>query len=84
MNVQNALTQINAASFGAKYSSKREVYRFLTAEARVYLPSYETVTVFHMRDLVAGKRRLIKLDDVKVIQIPYFEGLSIDQMLQWA
>lgn len=53
-------TSINAASFGAKFSSKREVYRFLTAEARIYLPSYETVTVFHMRDLVAGRRRLIK------------------------
>ena len=77
-------TSINAASFGAKYATKREVYRFLSSEARIYLPSYETVTIFHMRDLVADRRRLIKLDDVKVINVPYFEGLSIEKMLEWA
>ena len=54
------LAQINAASFGAKYSSKREVFRFLVSEAGVYLPTYETVTVFHMRDIVAGKRKMIR------------------------
>ena len=58
--LQPQMTSVNAASFGAKYSSKREVYRFLTSEARVYLPSYDTVTIFHMRDLVAGRRRMIK------------------------
>ena len=61
---------VNAASFGAKFSSKREVYRFLVTEAGVYLPTYETVTVFHMRDLVAGRRRMIKNADVKVIAVP--------------
>ena len=77
-------TQINAASFGAKYSSKREIYRFLTSEARIYLPSYETVTIFHLRDLVAGRRRMIMQADVKVISVPFFDGLSIEKMLQWA
>ena len=57
---QPQMMSVNAASFGAKYASKREVYRFLTSEARVYLPSYDTVTIFHMRDLVAGRRRMIK------------------------
>ena len=53
-------TSINAANFGTKYASKREGYRFLTSEARIYLPAYETVTIFHMRDIVAGRRRMIK------------------------
>ena len=84
--VQNGpqLTSVNAASFGAKYSSKREVYRFLTSEALIYLPPYETVTVFHMRDIVAGKRKMIKQSDVRVISVPFFEGLSIDKMLLWS
>ena len=63
---------------------KREVYRFLTSDAGVYLSSYQTMTVFHMRDLVAGKRRMIKAVDVKFINVPYFEGLSIDEMLEFA
>ena len=54
------LVSVNAALFGAKASSKKEVFRFLTSEALIFLPPYETVTVFHMRDIVAGKRRMIK------------------------
>ena len=64
------LVSINAASFGAKYASKREVYRFLSSKARIYLPNYESVTIFHMRDIVAGRRKKIKLDVVKVITVP--------------
>ena len=75
---------INAASFGAKYASKREAYRFLTSEAHIYLPAYETVTIFHMRDIVAGRRRMIKQEDVKVTSVPFFDGLSIEKMLEWA
>ena len=56
--------RITAAEFAAKYQSKREVYRFLTAEARVYLPSYETVTVWHLRDLASGVKIIIKCEDV--------------------
>ena len=56
----------------------------MTSEAAVYLPSYEQVTIFHMRDLVAGKRRLIKATDVKHIAVPFFEGLSIETMIEWA
>ena len=77
-------TSINAASFGAKYASKREVYRFLTSEARVFLPNYESVTIFHMRDIVAGKRKMIKTEQVRHINVPFFEGLSIEHMLEWA
>ena len=81
---QQQITRIHPASFSAKYKSKREVWRFLTSEAGVYLPAYEVVTIYHMRDLVAGKRKLIKTDEVQMINVPFFEGLSIESMLEWA
>ena len=84
VNNQPQMAAVNAASFGAKYSSKREVYRFLVSEVAIYLPPYESVTVFHMRDIVGGKRRMIKQADVRVIQVPFFEGLSIEHMMDWA
>ena len=37
-----------------------------------------------MRDLVAGRRHMIKTDCVKTINVPFFEGLSIEKMLAWA
>jgi len=48
------------------------------------LPTYECVTIFHLRDLVGGKRRRIKEVAVKVITVPYFEGLKIETMLEYA
>ena len=56
----------------------------MTSEVRAYLAPYHTVTIFHLRDLVANKRKIIKCDDVKYINIPYFFGLSIDDILEYA
>jgi hypothetical protein len=75
---------ISAAEFGAKASSKREVYRFLTHDCGAYLSSYETMTIFHMRDLAAGKRKRINAKDAKVITVPHFEGLTSEKMLEFA
>ena len=75
---------VSADAFAAKYAGKREVWRFLTVDCKAYLPAYETVTVFHMRDLVASKRRIIKSDDVNHITVPFFEGLTIEKMYEFA
>ena len=75
---------VNAKSFGAKYRTKREVYRFLTHDCGAYLSSYETMTIFHLKDLMAGKRRRIKAVDVKVITVPHFKGLKVEAMFAWA
>ena len=75
---------MNAQSFGAKYQSKREVYRFLTHDCRCYLSSYETVTIYHLKELMAGSRTRINADDVKHITVPHFEGLKMEAMFEWA
>jgi hypothetical protein len=61
-----------------------EVYRFLSSEVRAYLPGYETVTVWHLRDLAMGVKMIIKCDAVKVIAVPQFEGLAIQQIFGFA
>lgn len=75
---------ISAQEFGAKYSSKREVYRFLASDVKIYLPDYQTVTVWHLRDLACGRRNRIKGTDVKYMSIPQFEGLTVDDLLEYA
>jgi hypothetical protein len=74
----------NAAAFGSKYQSKREVYRFLTHDCGAYLPPFETITIFHMRDIVAGKRTRIIEAKIKTINIPHFEGLTVEKFLIYA
>ena len=61
-----------------------QIYRFLTAEVHAYLSSFETMTIFHLRDLASGKRQIIKCDAVKVFQVPHYEGLTIEDMLSFA
>ena len=73
--------RIDANAFAAKYSSKGEVYKFLTHDCAKYLPDYECVTIFHMRDIVAGRRRSILEVDVSHINVPHYEGLKVEAML---
>jgi len=40
--------------------------------------------VWHLRELADGRRRKIKCNDVKVIQLPYYDGLSIQDILEYA
>ena len=55
----------------------------MTYEVGAYLPPYENVTVFHMRDLAAGIKSIIKGKDVLHISIPQYEGLSIEEFLKY-
>ena len=48
INRPGRLENINAQEFAAKFNSKREVYRFLASEVKAYLPSYETVSIYHV------------------------------------
>lgn len=48
-------------TFSAKFRSKREVWNFLAIDVGAYLPPYETITIYHMKDLVAGKKKVCSL-----------------------
>ena len=37
-----------------------------------------------MRDLAAGKRRIVKCEEVNHITVPYFDGLKIEKMYEFA
>ena len=60
------------------------VYRFLATDCSIFLPPKGTVTVWHLRDMVANKRLKLRANAVKTIQLPYFEGLYIKDLLAWA
>ena len=76
--------KISAKEIGAKFRSKREIYRFLCAEVKCYLGDFETMTVWHLRDLAAGDRQIIKSENVKYISIPNYTGLKIERMVDFA
>ena len=84
MSIASQKAKVTAATFGAKYTSKREIYSFLSTEANTYLPGIETVTIWHLRDLAQGSRRRISSQEVLHVSVPQFKGLAIKHMLEYA
>jgi hypothetical protein len=48
---------ISAAEFAAKYKSKREIYTFLTVDAGAYMPPYDTVTIYFLKEIINGAKK---------------------------
>ena len=68
-NGQN-IVGVSSKEFAAKYNSKREIYNFLACDVGVYLPSFDTVTIFFLKDLMWGKKKMMSTKMVKTIHIP--------------
>ena len=52
---------VTAAMFASKFRSKREIYVFLiflTVDVKAYLCTCDTLTIYFLKDLVMGKRKL--------------------------
>ena len=77
----DARVTIDAKAFGAKFQSKKECYRFLSHDCGTYLAAYQSMTIWHLRDLISGNRSRIKEATVKQINVPFFEGLKIESFL---
>jgi hypothetical protein len=51
------LENVVSQNFSAKFGTKGEVWRFMATEARVYVPPYATITIWHLKELASGKKR---------------------------
>ena len=51
-------TKLTTATFQSKFRSKKELYVFLTVDAKAYLCNCDNLTVYFLKDLVTGKRKL--------------------------
>ncbi len=76
--------KVTAKDFAAKMRDKQEVYHFLTHEVGAYLSSYDTMTVWHMRDLMTGTRLRILGKHVNHLNVPQYDGLKIEKFLEFA
>jgi len=56
-NNQQNQAKISAATFAAKFNSKKEIFGFLSVQVKAYLCSYECLTIYFLKDLVAGKKK---------------------------
>ena len=50
--------------------SKEEAYRFLADDVKAFLPHPKTVTIWHLRDLIQGEKKHIKMSNARHIHLP--------------
>ena len=48
------------------------------------MDEFDSMSIYHLRDLFGGHRARIRCEDVKVYKPPQYPGLAIDDMLKWA
>ena len=52
------MMRINVNQLGAKARSKHEMYRILTVEAKIYLPPQKECSIYFIRDIFQGKKKV--------------------------
>ena len=75
---------ISSKEVGGKMKNKREIYRFISVEAGAYVPPYELISIWHLKDLLAGKKTITKSKEIKHITIPQFDGLTFETIIEYA
>jgi hypothetical protein len=48
------------------------------------LPAIQTVTIAFLKDILSNKKISIHLDNVRPINVPFYTGLSVEQILDFA
>lgn len=69
---QPQLTGVSSKEFAAKYNSKREIYNFLACDVGIYLPPYDNVTIYFLKDLMNGRKKMLRTTMIRTIHIPMY------------
>ena len=81
MEESNIMTVNDLSS---KFRAKSELINVLWREGDIYLPPKRDVTQKYLRKLLHGEKWYVKWSEVKVINIPQYEGLTVNDLIKFA
>ena len=67
---QPRMVQVSSKEFSAKYRSKREIYNFLATDVGVYLPPYDNITIYFLKELMNGQKKMLNTKQIRTIHVP--------------
>ena len=79
----NNKVRVPVSTFAAQFSTKKEVFDFLTQTCGAYCPPKGTVTIWHLRDMANGTKKFIKADDIQHLYVPQYDTLTLEKMVDW-
>ena len=57
--------EINISSLGMKAQTKNKLYRILTVEAKLYLPPQKETSIYFIRGVVNGRKKVCNINSLK-------------------
>ena len=55
------MNSVTAKEISAKFNSKSEFHWFLVQEMGAYLPKAKFISIYHLRDLMSGDKKVSRL-----------------------
>ena len=63
---------------------KRDLWSILAVAGQFHMPPYDEVTVYFMREVIAGRKFLIKLKDLVPVTVPRLNDFNADRLYKQA
>ena len=60
-----------------------EIFTFIAIDCKGYLPAFNTVTIYFLKDLIEGKRKFVPMDRVNHIHVPAYETLKLEEIFSF-
>ena len=74
---------VSVKEFSSKFSTKKEVFDFLSHECKFVLPPKDVTNIYYLRQLATGEKKGVQCDEMKHLNVPYFETLKVESILSW-
>lgn len=60
-----------------KFSSKKDLHRYLVQSCYLYLPKETCVTLHFLSEILAGRKKAIRIDKLIAMQIPHLSEFTV-------
>ena len=78
------MMKVRAQDLNKHVRGKRDLWQILGVVGQYHLPSYDDTTVFFMREVLAGRKKLLKLKELVPVNVPRISEFQADHLYQSA
>ena len=76
--------QVNSYELMPKIRSKEDAYQILLYEAQMHLPSYDQTPMSFLKEVFAGRKKLLLYSELKPVNVPRLKEFCADRIYQLA
>ena len=76
------VAKVMARDITTHVKSKNDLHFILSIEGRYNIPSIDNCSMFFMKEVLAGRKKVIKLADVRPIICPRLKDFSADKLFE--